>query len=172
MTSPTHGIIAFIICMILKPIGLELSIIISSIAGIAHHLITDRLVFEYGPWYDKGNISKIAKNGLFIVAAWLVYVFIIYKYQFGLNTLWLLIPVFVAILPDIVGVKFPFHKNTQTVAGTLNGWKTALVELGIVLCIWLGLVVTVDSPLAGKLAILIAGSLLVAYLFGKEKKKS
>jgi len=124
MTSPTHGFIGYIIAISVAAINLPLGIALGAIYGILHHLFMDRLVFEWGFWYENTLKEKML-NTLVFILPYGFYVWYIYDTVYS----WLfVIPILFGILPDLIGVKFPGHKNFQTYAKTLSSYATAFVE--------------------------------------------
>jgi hypothetical protein len=164
MTTPTHGFIGYIIAISVSAINLPLGLALGSILGLLHHLGTDRLVFEWGFWYEKTLKDKIL-NSLIFILPFLFYGWYIYDTIYS----WLfLIPIFFSVLPDFIGVQFPGHKNYQTYAKTLSSTATAFAE-SILAFLAILFFSTVNINWIGAIILFFVVSLVIGWVFYNSK---
>lgn len=154
MTTPTHAIIAYLIGLILWPISVPIAIVAGSSIGLIHHLLTDRLIFEWFPLDEKYIIRKML---------WFVPYYILIAALILFTKKWLLlIAIFVAILPDIVGTSFFYHRNTQT--DDLRPHQTVIIEAVMVLFFFVGYAFTNFISLTYALLYIIVTFFVTMYL--------
>jgi len=131
--------------------------------SLASHLIIDRRVFEWGFWYNRGNLKEQILGSLDIIFGWitqliqfiLLYNWVLLRYMDKKTAIFCIVGgSIMGSLPDLAepivkvifrrkNYQFPFHINLQTYQNTLTAWNTACLEgqIAIVFMLITGVIV-------------------------------